>query len=191
MNKDTIGPETMKAIKRLNAPNYDLPGYALAMRVLQSDLYPQLDDREKAECDALIAKGQGSVSLQRKSGRRKSWQQERMINMPHPYEQGMRIVGFIVPDDPAVGLGLVSERMARIINGIDRLQTDGSNHPRFNDGTHPHAPDCARRMVSAAECTCFVAELPAPPVLERTPADRMTEKQQSHALQAIIDGAII
>lgn len=29
-------------------------GHALAMRVLQSDLYRQLDDTERAECDALI-----------------------------------------------------------------------------------------------------------------------------------------
>ena len=33
-------------------------GYALAMRVLQSDLYKQLDDKERAECDELIARGQ-------------------------------------------------------------------------------------------------------------------------------------
>lgn len=31
----------------------DAPGYALAMRVLQSDLYAKLDDLERAECDAL------------------------------------------------------------------------------------------------------------------------------------------
>lgn len=30
-------------------------GYGLAMRVLQSDLYPQLEEAERAECDALIA----------------------------------------------------------------------------------------------------------------------------------------
>lgn len=40
--------------------NYDSHGYALAMRVLQSDLYHRLDDRERAECDELIARGQHS-----------------------------------------------------------------------------------------------------------------------------------
>lgn len=38
-------------------PNYDSFGYALAMRVLQSELYRQLDDRERAECDELIQRG--------------------------------------------------------------------------------------------------------------------------------------
>lgn len=33
---------------------YETEGYALAMRVLQSDLYKQLDDRELAECDEFI-----------------------------------------------------------------------------------------------------------------------------------------
>jgi hypothetical protein len=32
------------------------PGYALAMRVLQSDLYHELDDKERADCDALLAR---------------------------------------------------------------------------------------------------------------------------------------
>lgn len=46
----------------VSVPNYDRFGYALAMRVLQSDLYHQLDDRERAECDGLIraaTKGEG------------------------------------------------------------------------------------------------------------------------------------
>lgn len=34
-------------------------GYALAMRVLQSDLYAKLDDEERGECDALIRAGVG------------------------------------------------------------------------------------------------------------------------------------
>ena len=33
---------------------YEAMGYALATRVLQSDLYAKLDDRERAECDALL-----------------------------------------------------------------------------------------------------------------------------------------
>ena len=40
-------------------PNYDLIGYALAMRVLQSDLYDKLDGTERAQCDELIARGMG------------------------------------------------------------------------------------------------------------------------------------
>lgn len=32
-------------------------GYALAMRVLQSDLYRKLDDIERGECDEMIARG--------------------------------------------------------------------------------------------------------------------------------------
>ena len=32
-------------------------GFALAMRVLQSDLYQQLDEVERAECDELIDAG--------------------------------------------------------------------------------------------------------------------------------------
>src|SRR5690242_9002238 len=39
--------------------HYESFGYALAMSVLQSDLYTTLDDRERAECDELIARGQG------------------------------------------------------------------------------------------------------------------------------------
>jgi len=38
---------------------YDTFGYTLAMQVLQSDLYPTLDPEARAECDALIARGQG------------------------------------------------------------------------------------------------------------------------------------
>ncbi|MCA8237698.1 hypothetical protein [Burkholderia cenocepacia] len=34
-------------------PSGEVTGWKLAMRVLQSDLYPQLDDAERAECDAL------------------------------------------------------------------------------------------------------------------------------------------
>lgn len=33
-------------------------GYSLAMRVLQSTLYANLDDKERAECDELIRRGQ-------------------------------------------------------------------------------------------------------------------------------------
>ena len=33
---------------------YASHGYALAARVLQSDLYAKLDDRERAECDAMV-----------------------------------------------------------------------------------------------------------------------------------------
>lgn len=36
-------------------------GYALAMRVLQSDLYKQLDPESRAECDALIAAGMAAL----------------------------------------------------------------------------------------------------------------------------------
>jgi hypothetical protein len=32
-------------------------GYALAMRVLQSDLYSKLDDKERSECDEIIRRG--------------------------------------------------------------------------------------------------------------------------------------
>lgn len=39
---------------------YQTFGYALAMRVLQSDLYRLLDDTERAECDELIQRGQSS-----------------------------------------------------------------------------------------------------------------------------------
>lgn len=38
--------------------NYNSFGYALAMRVLQSDLYHILEDKERVECDALIERGQ-------------------------------------------------------------------------------------------------------------------------------------
>lgn len=38
----------------VRVPDYGRFGYALAMRVLQSDLYRQLDERERAECDELI-----------------------------------------------------------------------------------------------------------------------------------------
>jgi hypothetical protein len=42
---------------------YESFGYALAMGVLQSDLYRHLDDRQRAECDELIARGQGRASI--------------------------------------------------------------------------------------------------------------------------------
>lgn len=38
-------------------------GYSLAMAVLQSDLYRCLDDHMRAECDELIARGQGRAAL--------------------------------------------------------------------------------------------------------------------------------
>lgn len=37
---------------------YESFGYALAVRVLQSDLYSKLDSKERAECDQLIYNGQ-------------------------------------------------------------------------------------------------------------------------------------
>ncbi len=46
-----------------NPADYDRFGYALAMRVLQSDLYHQLDDRERAECDELIRAAQNPADL--------------------------------------------------------------------------------------------------------------------------------
>ena len=39
-------------------PDYDRFGYALAMEVLQSDLYHKLGDQAKAECDAIISAAQ-------------------------------------------------------------------------------------------------------------------------------------
>jgi hypothetical protein len=43
--------------------NYDSFGYALAMRVMQSDLYPELDERERSECDELIHRGNGQAGV--------------------------------------------------------------------------------------------------------------------------------
>ena len=40
------------------AKQYETFGYALAMHVLQSDLYHNLDDKERAECDEMIRAGQ-------------------------------------------------------------------------------------------------------------------------------------
>lgn len=42
---------------------YETLGYALAMRVLQSDLYPLLDDQEREEVRVLIARGQKKPAL--------------------------------------------------------------------------------------------------------------------------------
>ena len=42
---------------------YASHGYALAARVLQSDLYAKLDDRERAECDAMV-RGEAPLSPQ-------------------------------------------------------------------------------------------------------------------------------
>ena len=39
---------------------YETFGYALAMRVLQSPTYARLDDKERAECDELIKRGQAA-----------------------------------------------------------------------------------------------------------------------------------
>jgi hypothetical protein len=44
------------------SPDYDRFGYALAMRVLQSDLYHQLDERERSECDEFIRAATGKES---------------------------------------------------------------------------------------------------------------------------------
>lgn len=43
-------------LARADLPPAGTLGHTLAMRVLQSDLYGQLDDEERAECDALIGK---------------------------------------------------------------------------------------------------------------------------------------
>lgn len=51
----------------MSEPNYDSFGYALAMGVLQSDLYHKLEDRARAECDEMILRGQGR-SQHSKSG---------------------------------------------------------------------------------------------------------------------------
>ena len=40
-------------------------GYALAMRVLQSTMYQSLDDKERAECDELIRRGQSRLRAAR------------------------------------------------------------------------------------------------------------------------------
>lgn len=52
VSKATADYLAERAIPKLD---FDSFGYALAMRVMQSDLYAQLDDRERAECDALIS----------------------------------------------------------------------------------------------------------------------------------------
>lgn len=44
-------------------------GYALAMRVLQSELYLQLDDTEFAECEAFIQRGLAGLNADIPSGR--------------------------------------------------------------------------------------------------------------------------
>jgi hypothetical protein len=36
---------------------FEAEGYALAARVLQSDLYEKLDDKERAECDEFLKRG--------------------------------------------------------------------------------------------------------------------------------------
>lgn len=46
--------EVQRANAEYFAQRFESFGYALAMRVMQSDLYAQLDDRERDECDALI-----------------------------------------------------------------------------------------------------------------------------------------
>jgi hypothetical protein len=38
-------------------PMFESEGYALAARVLQSDLYGKLDDKERAECDEFLRRG--------------------------------------------------------------------------------------------------------------------------------------
>jgi hypothetical protein len=54
-----LPPGAEKIAERLFAPPYaDSFGYALAMRVMQSDLYPKLAVEERAECDELIRRGQ-------------------------------------------------------------------------------------------------------------------------------------
>lgn len=47
----------LRHIPKPKSKQFETHGYALAMRVLQSDLYHQLDALERAECDELIQRG--------------------------------------------------------------------------------------------------------------------------------------
>lgn len=53
---DLRGAPTLTAAPDTGADERYPPGYVLAMRVLQSDLYETLDDIERADCDELIAR---------------------------------------------------------------------------------------------------------------------------------------
>lgn len=44
----------VKEILSADRNREEVPGWKLAMRVMQSDLYPLLDDAEREECDALV-----------------------------------------------------------------------------------------------------------------------------------------
>lgn len=49
------------------------------------------------------------------------WIKRRMVNMPHPHEPEMRVIGFVVPVDETLPLGMVSEALEKVINGSKPL----------------------------------------------------------------------
>jgi polyhydroxyalkanoate synthesis regulator phasin len=57
-----LADEGKKMERSLAAAQARTFGCALAMRVLQSDLYRQLDDTERAECDELIARWNAALA---------------------------------------------------------------------------------------------------------------------------------
>lgn len=59
---------------RLLKLSMDNSGWKLAMRVLQSDLYAQLDEAEKAECDALVKTNPHLAKPERKTNKGKKVQ---------------------------------------------------------------------------------------------------------------------
>lgn len=119
-------------------------GYALAMRVLQSDLYRRLDDVERGECEALIAREQRSAAsaqqIQINAG-----VIERMIEAHDSYqsaadrgygqrEEGMRLAliagGFVHPE-------------AKIVDASEQADPSEQfcdSHCTWRD----HAPGCVR-----------------------------------------------
>jgi hypothetical protein len=59
---------------RLLKLSIDNSGWKLAMRVMQSDLYAQLDEAEKAECDALVLTNPHLAKPERKTNKGKKVQ---------------------------------------------------------------------------------------------------------------------
>jgi hypothetical protein len=55
--EDAIAAWNRRAASPVEPPLADSFGFSLAAGVLQSDLYRQLDDRQRAECDELMARG--------------------------------------------------------------------------------------------------------------------------------------
>lgn len=73
----------------------------------------------QARANTLVSVMLAHVALDAKKAAK--WKKKRMASVPHPNEQGMRIVGFVIPNGP--GMALPSEHLAQIISGQTEMNS--------------------------------------------------------------------